>query len=247
MSYEQAQSLSDQAQTQGGAGAGRILRLILTALVIAAVIILGRVAGTHLERFIEWVGTLGMWGPMVFMLGYAGAVVAFAPGSVLSLAAGAVFGLAQGVTYVLVAATLGASAAFLAARYFVRGAVERKLEGNERFAVIDRAVGREGRKIVLLLRLSPIFPFNLLNYALGLTRVRFSDYFVASAGMLPGTLLYVYLGKVAAAAAVAAGGSAAEAQVGGWPLTLGGLVVTAIVTVWVTRIARRALRTETGT
>ena len=107
-----------------------------------------------------------------------------------------------------VAATLGASAAFLVSRYVARGFVERRLAGNERFAAIDRAIGTEGRKIVLLLRLSPVFPFNLLNYALGLTRVRFADYLVASVGMLPGTLLYVYYGKVAGDVARLAGGAA---------------------------------------
>src|SRR5439155_1410723 len=94
------------------------------------------------------------------------------------------------------AATLGASAAFLVGRYLARAAVERRIAANPRFAAIDRAVGAEGRKIVFLLRLSPVFPFNLLNYALGLTRVRFADFFLASVGMLPGTVLYVYSGKL---------------------------------------------------
>ena len=87
--------------------------------------------------------------------------------------------------------------AFLVARYIARGAIEQRLEGDRRFAAIDRAVGREGRKIVFLLRLSPVFPFNLLNYALGLTNVRFVDYFIACLGMIPGTLLYIYYGKLA--------------------------------------------------
>jgi uncharacterized membrane protein YdjX (TVP38/TMEM64 family) len=133
--------------------------------------------------------------------------VAFVPASLLTLAAGAIFGIPAGTLYVFVAATVGSCLAFLVSRYLARVAVERRIEGNPKFAAIDRAVGRQGRRIVFLLRLSPVFPFNLLNYALGLTRVRFVDYAVAAVGMLPGTLLYVYLGKVAGDVAALAGGA----------------------------------------
>jgi uncharacterized membrane protein YdjX (TVP38/TMEM64 family) len=201
----------------------------------------GKVAGAYLPAFRDWVGDLGVWGPVVFMLGYAGATVALVPGSILTLGAGAIFGLLDGTLYVFVAASFGASAAFLIGRYLARGAVEGRLAGNERFAAVDRAVGLAGRRIVFLLRLSPVFPFTYLNYALGLTRVRFVDYLIGCVGMLPGTLLYVYLGKVAADAAALAGGAADE----GGALTIAfwifGLLVTAGVTLYVTRIARRAL------
>ena len=129
---------------------------------------------------------LGVWGPLVFIAGYAIAAVAFIPGSILTLAAGAIFGLVSGIVYVFIAATLGSCLAFLVARYFAREAIERKLADTPRFAAIDRAVSAQGRKIVFLLRLSPVFPFNLLNYALGLTNVRFVDYAIAAFGMLPG-------------------------------------------------------------
>ena len=131
------------------------------------------------------------------MLGYVVATVAFIPGSVLTLAAGAIFGLGQGVIYVMIGATTGASLAFLLARFVAREAIAQRVAGNPRFAAIDRAVGREGFKIVVLLRLSPVFPFNMLNYGLGLTNVRFTDYVAASIGMLPGSLLYTYSGFVA--------------------------------------------------
>ncbi len=146
----------------------------------------------------------------------------------------------------LAAATLGASAAFLVSRYVARGAVERRLAGNARFAAIDRAVGDQGRKIVLLLRLSPVFPFNLLNYALGLTRVRFADFLVASIGMLPGTLLYVYYGKVAGDVARLAGGTDVPKGPGYYAVLGLGLVATILVTTIVTRTARRALEEATG-
>ena len=111
---------------------------------------------------------------------------------------------------VFVGASLGAIAAFLVARYVARRAIERRLAGHPRFAALDRAIEKEGRKIVFLLRLSPVFPFVFLNYALGLTRVRFADYALACFGMLPGTLLYVYYGKVVGDVAALAAGAAAE-------------------------------------
>lgn len=223
-----------------------LLRIAVAIVVVAIFLLLGRSAGGHLPRFAAWVDGLGYWGPVVFILGYAAAVVAFVPGSVLTLAAGAIFGLGKGIVLVFAAAVLGSSAAFLVSRHLARGVIERKLAGNPRFAAIDRAVGAEGRKIVFLLRLSPVFPFNLLNYGLGLTKVRFIDYAVASAGMIPGTVLYVYYGKLAGDLAALAGGSVVEKGGGYYAVLLAGLGATVAVTTVVTRIARRALREATG-
>jgi len=231
------------APTRTGLPIGRIAAGIA---ILVGLIALGRLAGGYIPIFAEWVEGLGVLGPLVFVLGYAIAVVAFVPASLLTLAAGAIFGVAKGTAYVFVAATLGASLAFLVSRYVARSAVERRVAGNERFAAIDRAVGEQGRKIVFLLRLSPVFPFNLLNYALGLTRVRFADYAIASIGMLPGTLLYVYSGKVAGDVAALAGGAEMERGTGGTVLLVVGLVATVVVTTFVTRIARRALAEATG-
>jgi uncharacterized membrane protein YdjX (TVP38/TMEM64 family) len=209
-------------------------------------VVLGREAGAWLPRFAAWVDRLGVWGPVVFIAGYVVAVIAFAPGSLLTLAAGAIFGLAHGAVYVFVAATLGASLAFLIARHLARGAIERRLAGNARFAAIDRAVEAEGRRIVFLLRLSPAFPFNLLNYALGLTGVRFVDYLLASVGMIPGTLLYVYYGKLVGDVAALAGGEPVEKGPAYYVVLGLGLLATVGVTALVTRAARRALREATG-
>src|SRR5262249_8960727 len=170
--------------------------IVVTLAAVAALAVIGRQAGRYVPAFAQWGNGLGVWGPVVFILGYAAAVGAFVPGSVLTLAAGGIFGLARGTVYVFIAATLGSAGAFLVSRYVARAAIERRLASNPRFAAIDRAVGVEGRKIVILLRLSPVFPFNLLNYGLGLTQVRFVDYLVASIGMIPGTVLYVYYGKL---------------------------------------------------
>ncbi len=220
-------------------------KIVLGLAALAILLALGRELGGYVPEFARYVKGLGFWGPLVFILGYAAAVVGFVPGSLLTLAAGAVFGVTVGTLYVFVAAVLGSAAAFLVARYVARAPVERKLEGNRRFAAIDRAVGRQGRRIVFLLRLSPVFPFNLLNYALGLTRVRFSDYLIASFGMLPGTLLYVYAGKVGGDLAALAGGAAPDTGTAGQLLLGVGLLATIVVTVWITRIARDALREAT--
>ncbi len=240
-------SESGAQQAAGVPGGGvPVLKLLLGAVALVGLVVLGRLAGDYVPVFREWVDDLGFWGPLVFMGGYAAAVVAFVPASALTLAGGAIFGLARGTLYVFVAATLGSSLAFLVSRYWARGAIERKLAGNERFASIDRAVGKQGRRIVFLLRLSPVFPFNLLNYALGLTQVRFADYVIAALGMLPGTLLYVYLGTVGGEAAAAAAGAGMERGTAGTVLLVVGLVATVVVTALVTRIARRALAEATG-
>ncbi|MBI3785269.1 MAG: TVP38/TMEM64 family protein [Deltaproteobacteria bacterium] len=221
-------------------------RIALAIAALVALIVLGREAGAYVPRFAEHVNQLGVWGPIVFIVGYAIATVAFIPASVLTLAAGAIFGLAKGVVYVFIAAVLGSTAAFLVSRYFARRAIEERVAANPRFAAIDRAVGAQGRKIVFLLRLSPAFPFNLLNYGLGLTRVRFTDYALASIGMLPGTFLYVYYGMLAGDVAALAGGAAPQKNAGYYAVLAIGLIATIVVTGFVTRLARQALRQATG-
>jgi len=221
-------------------------RIAIAVAVIVALVLLGRAAGAYVATFAEWVNGLGAWGPAVFIAGYAIAVVAFVPASLLTLAGGAIFGIAKGTAYVFAAAVIGSSLAFLVSRYLARAAIERRLAGNEKFAAIDRAVREQGRHIVFLLRLSPAFPFNLLNYALGLTSVRFVDYLVAACGMLPGTLLYVYSGKAVGDVAALAGGAARERGASDYALLAIGLLATAVVTTIVTRIARRALAQATS-
>ena len=226
-------------------------RILLALAALGALIALSRYAGGYIPVFQEWVRGLGAFGPIAFIFGYALAVIAFVPGSALTLAAGAIFGVAKGTALVFVAALLGSTGAFLVARHGARAAIERRIAGDARFAAIDRAIGTQGRKIVFLLRLSPIFPFNLLNYGLGLTRVRLLDYVIAGVGMLPGSLLYVYLGNAAGEALAAVGGAAAAggARVrtpGEWALFGVGLLATLAVTLYVTRIARTALREATG-
>jgi len=227
--------------------AGRLfVRLTLVALVVVALILLGRRAGALVPHFAAWVSGLGPWGPVAFIVGYALACVAFIPASLLTLAAGAIFGVLKGVAFVFLGASLGACAAFLIARYVARGAVERRLAGNPRLAAIDRAIGREGLRIVLLLRLSPVFPFIWLNYGLGLTQVRFTDFLLAMPGVLPASLIYVYSGKVAGDVAALAGGAGPPRGVGYYAMLGIGLAATIVVTVLVTRTAGRALAEATA-
>src|SRR5882724_7156587 len=196
-----------------------------------------------LKEALDWIGKLGPWGPVIFVGLYVVATVLFIPGSVLTLGAGAVFGVALGAVYVSISATLGATAAFLVGRYLARDAIARKIEKHETFAAIDRAVADEGWKIVLLTRLSPVFPFTLLNYAFGLTRVKLSHYVLASwLGMIPGTVMYVYLGSL-----LNVGAGHRQRTTGEWVLYGVGLLATVTVTVFVTRLARRALAKKTAT
>src|SRR3989454_266681 len=195
-----------------------------------------------LKSALDWIGRLGPWGPAIFVGLYVVATVLFVPGSVLTLGAGAVFGVALGSVCVSISATLGATAAFLVGRYLARDAIARRIEKHEKFATIDRAVAGEGWKIVLLTRLSPVFPFSLLNYAFGLTRVKLSHYILASwLGMIPGTVMYVYLGSL-----VNVGAVHRQRTTGEWVLYGVGLLATVTVTVFVTRLARRALAKKIG-
>jgi uncharacterized membrane protein YdjX (TVP38/TMEM64 family) len=201
--------------------------------------LLGGAAG--LAAALDWIRALGAWGVAIFVLLYVVATVLFLPGSILTLGAGLLFGVATGTLVVSVASTLGATAAFLVGRYVARAWVERRIAGNPRFRAIDQAVGREGWKIVGLARLSPVFPFNLLNYAFGLTRVSLRHFLLASwIGMLPGTVMYVYVGSLAGELA-ALGAGARDRTLAEWALYAAGLLATIAVTAYVTRLARSAL------
>ncbi|MGE5194252.1 MAG: TVP38/TMEM64 family protein [Deltaproteobacteria bacterium] len=201
---------------------------------------------TRLTGFLEAVRGLGSWGPVAVGLAFIPACLFFLPGSPLTLFGGFAFGgtfrgLAAVTVCVSVGSTLGASAAFLVGRSVARAWIERKVAAHPRFRAIDAAVAEQGFKIVLLARLSPVFPFNLLNYAFGLTRVSFRDYALASwLGMLPGTILYVYIGSTVGALADVVAGKV-EKSPAQQVLFYAGLAATLAVTLYITRIAKRAL------
>jgi uncharacterized membrane protein YdjX (TVP38/TMEM64 family) len=190
---------------------------------------------------LQWIDSLGTVGAIAFILLYIIASVAFLPGSILTLGAGVVFGLFFGSLYVFVGATLGATAAFLVGRYLARGWVVQKIAGNKQFRAIDQAVGKEGLKIVLLTRLSPIFPFNLLNYAYGVTGVSLKDYIIGSVGMIPGTIMYVYIGSLAGSLATIGTAAQPANPTLQWTIRVVGFIATVAVTLYVTKIARKAL------
>ena len=197
-----------------------------------------------LQSTLQWVADLGAIGPIALILIYIIATVAFISGGLLTLGAGALFGLGAGAIYAFIGASLGATAAFLVGRYLARGWVSKKLDAYPRFQAVDKAVGREGLKIVFLTRLSPVFPFVLLNYAFGITGVSLRDYVLGFAGMIPGTLLYTYLGSaVGSLAALFAQSDRAKTPTE-YAFFIVGLVATFAVTWFVTRIATRAFNKE---
>ena len=195
-----------------------------------------------LTNALDWIDSLGFIAPVVFILLYIVITVAFLPASVVTLGAGVVFGVVKGSILVFVGAMLGATAAFLIGRYVARDWIAKKIAGNEKFAAIDEAIGREGRKIIFLIRLSPAFPFNVLNYALGLTKVSLQDYILGTTGILPGTIMYVYLGSLAGNLAMIGSGDAPSNPGITWAIRIIGFIATVAVTVYVTRVARKALQ-----
>jgi len=197
-----------------------------------------------LRNALQSIDNLGSVGAFAFIGLYIIATVAFLPGSILTLGAGVVFGVVWGSLYVFIGATLGATAAFLVGRYLARNWVAGKIEGNNKFAAIDQAVGKEGLKIVLLTRLSPVFPFNLLNYAFGITKVSLKDYFIGSVGMIPGTIMYVYIGSLAGSLARIGTENQPINPTVQWTIRIIGFIATVAVTIYVTRIAKKALEQE---
>jgi uncharacterized membrane protein YdjX (TVP38/TMEM64 family) len=217
---------------------------VLTVIIVGIVLAAGHYNLQQMSRdALLWIDKAGPVGPLIFFVLYVVACVFMLPGAILTIGAGAVFGVIHGSLLVSLSSTAGAAAAFLVGRYLARDMVARRVEKNATFRAVDEAVATEGWKIVGLLRLSPVFPFNLLNYTLGLTRVSLSSYVLASwIGMMPGTVMYVYLGSLAGSLAELGvrAGAITRSPVE-WGLYIVGLVATIAVTLVITRIARRAL------
>ena len=217
--------------------------------VAAAILVVGLVflriylpVGDWLEELNLWVAEMGPQGMVVYGGVYVIATVLFLPGSVLTIGAGFLFGVVNGTIVVSTGSTVGATLAFLISRYVARDWVAKKAASSARFEAIDRAIGIQGWKIVGLLRLSPAIPFNLSNYLYGLTSVRFMPYVISSwLGMIPGTVMYVYLGTVSKAGLDAAAGATERTWQQDALLSVG-LVATIAVTVLITHIARKALK-----
>lgn len=221
----------------------------LTKVIALVIIILVVITGTiflpvkdWLIKSLEWTQGLGFWGPVFVAAFYIIACVLLLPGSILTLGAGFIFKVVVGTITVSIGSTLGACAAFWVGRTIARKWIATKVAKNEKFAAIDEAVAQQGFKIVLLTRLSPIFPFNMLNYAFGLTKISFWKYALGSwIGMMPGTIMYVYFGAGLRSLADVAAGNVEKSTAGTIFFWLG-LGVTLIVTLFVTGVARKALR-----
>ena len=222
-------------------------RRYLRAGIVAGVLVAAGVAvallpvHAFLDRFLHWVEGLGPLAPVVIAAAYVPATVLFVPGSLITVGAGFVAGVLWGTVAVSVGSTLGATAAFLVGRHLLRDAVEARLARHPRFRAVQQAVGQGGLRLVLLTRLSPVFPFSFLNYAFGVTPVRLGDYVLGSwLGMLPATVLYVALGAGARSVADAVAG---HHGLGPWGVALlsVGIVATVGVVFLVARAARRAL------
>jgi len=178
------------------------LRPVLVVVVIAAGIVAARALGLgevirleNLSRLKQWIESYGVLAPVIFIVGYILAAVLFVPGLPMTVLGGVVFGPVWGTAYVWIAATVGAALAFLVARYAVRSTVERWVQASPRIATIDGRVAEHGWRIVMLTRLVPVFPFNLQNYAYGITRIGFWPYVITSAiCMLPGTAAFTFAG-----------------------------------------------------
>lgn len=197
---------------------------------------------TYLQNFIEYVQSLGIWGPVLLAVVYIVGTIFMVPGTILTLGAGFAFGIVVGTIAVSIGSTLGALAAFLIGRTMARDFIEQQATQYPKFAAVDHAVQQAGFKIVLLTRLSPLFPFNALNYLFSITNVSTRDYLIASwIGMIPGTVLYVYFGTAFKSLADLASGNFEGGM--GQQIMLGvGLLATLVVTIYVTRIARAAIR-----
>ena len=215
--------------------------ILVAALVSMLIFVALSPAAEWLTAGVAWIRTHPGTAEIAFVATYIVAAVLVVPGSILTLAAGFLFGLPLGIALVSVGSVLGAAAAFVVGRFFARDWVAERVARLPRFRALDSAARQDGFMIVLLARLSPLFPFNLLNYGLGLTGVRFRDYFFATwVGMLPATAVYVYLGTLVKDLAQLGAGDFDRGPIE-MLLFTGGLVATVVLTVMITRRASKAL------
>ena len=194
-----------------------------------------------LHHTLQWIQNWGWMGGIAFILLYIAATILLIPGSILTLGAGVVFGVTWGSVYVLIGAIVGETAAFLLGRYITRDWISHKIKDNQTFFALNLALNREGLKIILLTRLSPIFPFSLLNYAFGVTGISLRDYFLGSIGMIPMTVTYVYFGSLAEdLASIGEVSQLANPELQ-WAIRICGFIATVAATFYITRIARQTL------
>jgi uncharacterized membrane protein YdjX (TVP38/TMEM64 family) len=240
---------NDSALQDGNSASGQRLRLVAIIVALIVVIAAARLLPiqSYLLEIVEWIRGAGTTGAIVYVLVYIAACVLFLPGSILTLGGGFAYGVLIGAPLVWIGATIGATLAFVLGRTLLREWVARRIGTNAKFAAIDNGVAKNGFRVVLLTRLSPVFPFNLLNYAFGLTQVSLRDYVTATAlGILPGTVMYVYLGSLVTSLSEISSGRSSGGDLQRI-FYFAGLAVTVVVTIYITRVARAALAEATGT
>jgi uncharacterized membrane protein YdjX (TVP38/TMEM64 family) len=194
-------------------------------------------------EFVAWVQGAGWIGVVVYMLIYTASTAIGLPATPFSLAAGFLWGTLLGAAVIAPSATLGAVGAFLIGRFLFRNRVQRYVARYAKFDAVNRAIEQGGLGAVVLVRLSPLFPFNALNYGLGLSRLRLRDYALGTlVGISPGCLLFAYVG-----AGLQTFTTDVDTGVGGQALFWTGLLATFGVVTWVSRLARRQLEDLTNT
>ncbi len=189
---------------------------------------------------------LGPWAPVLFVLIYIVAAVLLAPAFFLTVAAGAMFGVWRGSIVVFIGASLGASAVYALASPLSDSAFMRRLTRDSRVAAVRAAVNAEAVWLTFLLRLSPLIPYNILNYALVLSGVRYRDFALGFLGMIPAILMYTYYGKIVGDVAALAAGVAAPRGPEYYAMVIVGLIAVVISTTLITRAARRAIEKQRG-
>ena len=187
---------------------------------------------------------LGPWGPVLFILLYVAAAITLAPAFFLTVAAGALFGVWRGSLFVFIGASLGASAVYALGSPMSRSRLMARVTRDRRVAAVRDAVRGEGAWVMFLLRLSPLIPFNILNYALALSGVRYVDFAIALLGMIPAIIMYTYYGKVVGDVAALAAGVSPPRGPEYYALLALGLVAIIISTTMITRAARRAVERQ---
>jgi uncharacterized membrane protein YdjX (TVP38/TMEM64 family) len=198
----------------------------------------------------DWLDNSIAKNPLTFIILFNILTLVGFPGSLLTLKSGYVFGVGWGTVYVLIAATIGATLAFLFGRYLTREWVQKKVAGNIQFRAIDRAVTIEGWKIVLLVRLSPLFPFNLTNYAFGVSQISLKNYIIGSIGILPGTVLYTYMGSLTNKLTnlnLDRSPTDLPLQFAQWEMRIVGLFATIAIALYLNHIAKAALQKHLDT
>ncbi|MEP6781796.1 MAG: VTT domain-containing protein [Gemmatimonadaceae bacterium] len=212
-----------------------LAKILGVLLPVVGAIVCGKLLAPYLPQFTAWVETLGVWGPVAFMAVYILGVICLMPVFLLIIAGGAIFGILKAFLFSMTSAMAGGVVAFLISRYLIRGFVYNKISTHPKLVALDRVVGEDGLKLVLLLRMSPVIPFVLSNYALGITRVKPAQFVIGTLGLAPMALSYAALGSAAGAVDVA------EKSAVSMPVVVAGLTATLILGLLVARIVKRAL------